>query len=627
MAKIVQNSELVLERDDLFTPQSACPERYPNHDDLAATTRLPKRRPHRLPLRGKAMQTTPTPSRHRILPCAWARAPWLPAARPSRLSTQSALLAGLLLLTLALLAPSVVIGKDKKSRDGGPVEGVVVQVKNNEMIVDVGVKRGLPADATVYVYRRVEVVHPATGKTIGDRFPIGSVRLDQVGTLLSISNSPETLERTPAVGDFVVYEGIARRRTATPVDAASSTVVVTATAPVDPHREALDAAFQQTLGEPYSRRIYVWSTYLHENPTSPFVSAISRELEWLQHQNAAESSARSVMVQKGKPDVITARTAIPTEIFDDEPLELNASVVERELVKEVRLLVRHANDPGFKTINMNRDGDFNWRVTLDQQWKEPGTIELFIEVVRTNGTALPIAGNAASPQKVTIQPALRDAVDSSHRSRADMVFEWVDFDIGAKSGHRDAFIRFESQFRYVVDFKYLKAFTVGVGHFDGEGETVAALEQGDNARTRNITYGSAEVDLEFHPYVGVSGRVLMGNGHVSGQDTSQPMLGGGASVRIGELDGTRLIAGLSLTEQIGNEGWISFVLDEIPNIPITAGVVATNLPVGEDIGVSLQAGVGYRFNELFTASLRTGWNARTINHWGLTMGSGLSMTW
>ncbi len=73
------------------------------------------------------------------------------------------------------------------------VEGVVVRVDATEVVVDLGRDQGVPPDAVVQFYRRLEVTHSVTGEAMVDRFPIGHTRLSQVGALLSIARDLDAL--------------------------------------------------------------------------------------------------------------------------------------------------------------------------------------------------------------------------------------------------------------------------------------------------------------------------------------------------------------------------------------------------------------------------------------------------
>lgn len=168
---------------------------------------------------------------------------------------------------------------------------------------------------------------------------------------------------------------------------------------------------------------------------------------------------------------------------------------------------------------------------------------------------------------------------------------------------------------------------MGVGVFNGKGGTLEALASGQNARAREVSYGFAELELALGQYVGLSGRILLGNLGGNDQSTLGQASGFRTQLRVGEYDGTNLELGTALTDGIGNEGWITFNLDAIDRVPMEASVVVTNLPVGSQLGVSLNYGAGWAFTDWFALLGRVGWNARTINDFGPTFGLASTLTW
>ncbi len=507
--------------------------------------------------------------------------------------------------------------------EGGRVaEGVIVRVGNGEVIVDLGQESGLPSGAVVQVYRKVEVKHPVTGKVIVDRFPIGAMALSDVGRLLSIAREAESLTRAPAVGDFVVFEPKPGRAAAKP-DAAEEEGVVVSRAPA---QDAVEEVFAQTLGRPLTERIVLWENYLKRFPESPHLDQVGGELVWLRTELAR---SRESQVQSNpepllmlEPDRLGTRMSAPRVVKAGERVEVNVSVIERELAESVRVLWRQRGDLGYETVVMERSGDFNWRADLEAA--APGVLEIFAEVVRTNGTLQATSGaKATEPMAIEVEAPPGPGPGEGGRSRARTIVEFVDFKAGEGV---DDFVRIESSFRYSIDRPVIKGFSAGVGIFQGEGGSLGEVERGETRR-RNVNFGFAELELGLHEYFGVSGRVSVGN-HFQTQDgTAEGIFGFRAEARIGEAEGTRLTLGAALTEDLGNEAWTALTLDVIEGWPITAGVTVTNLPVGGELGVSAELGVGYALTDWLALSLLTGWNARTINHYGFTAGAGALLTW
>lgn len=507
------------------------------------------------------------------------------------------------------------------------VEGVVVQTAEDELVVDLGSSQGLPEDAEVLVYRRLEVIHPVTGETVVDRFPIGKMRLERVGERLSLSTDWSDLDRRPAPGDFVVW----------PTEPPEPQPPKTPEESVETRPESTDggaraeaalmATFDATLGKPIPDRIEVWMAFLKANPDTPHAARVAREVVWLRQKLEEERSGRPE--SKNRPAEEPESPKIRGEIFAPDivtsglPLEVVIVTTRPELVDQVRLLVRRDKSPSYETVEMSKSGAFAWRARLtDEKWSRPGRVEYFVEAIRRDGTRQQVGPTRLL--STDVRAPVEDPQQTGGRSRASATFDYVNFNI---DDGEDQFLRIESDYRYLVDFGLLSAFSVGVGIFDGRGESVERLAAGAEAREINLAYGFAQAELELHEYFGISGRFLVGNRRTTAGSGLRESFGFQSELRIGEADGTRLNLGASLTEGIGVEAWLDIVIEAIDRVPMTGEVVVTNLPVGADLGVSLNYGVGYEFTDWFSLVARVGWNARTINHHGPSAGLGTILRW
>lgn len=498
------------------------------------------------------------------------------------------------------------------------IEGVVVQVQGGEIIVDLGRARGLPGQTLVQVYRRVEVKHPITHKTVVDRFPIGAMLLEQVGSALSIASRQDGLSRKPEVGDFVVFEPVASPRpnpTPEPEPSPGPTEP-----PKPPDTAALETAFARSLGRPLTDRITIFEAWLVEFPASAHAPSVGSELQWLREKLATERGAIATL----PTDLdLESFVSLPSVIDTEQPLTVVAAITRPDRVEAVRVLVRRQDQVQFQSLFMERAGDTTWRTSLPPAWRTPGTLDVVVEAVRTDGKLQPLEGLPERPRRIEVIEAIHDPAPVIARSRARLVVDVVDFKTGPIE---DDYVRFESDFRYRVDYGPLSAVSVGVGLFNGRGGALDALNAGTPSRAQEVNYGFAEAEVELHPYLVLSGRMLVGNLGADDRSTLGRATGFRTQLRIGG-EGTNLELGTALTDGIGNEGWITFNLDAIERVPMEASVVVTNLPVGEDLGVSLNVGAGWAFTEWFALLGRLGWNARTINDFGPTVGLATTLTW
>ena len=491
-------------------------------------------------------------------------------------------------------------------------EGVIVQREGDEIVIDLGSKDGLRRGTTVAVYRRLEVVHPITKKKIEDRFPIGMLQLDEVGENLSIVRDWAPLERDPEAGDFVVFDV---PPTPTPTRAPEG---------ADKPGDSFDAAFRETLGRSLHDRVETWQAFLRRNPDSPWTEHVNLELRWLR---ATISGGQGEQEETPPPPELRVDgvVAMPGAVEVGSPIVVDVSAWHPDRVDRIRVNYRRVGDPTHRVLELQRSGDYNWSGELPADVASDATqLEYFAETIRRDGQLERTAVDSAPI--VDIRRPAPDPLGPQDRSRAMVVADYVNFSAGKA---QDEYSRFEANYRYAVDTWILSGFSAGVGVFRGAGASLAALNAGEPARASLLSYGFAQVDLQLVEYVGINARALVGNNQQLGPADSvfEDAFGLRGEMWFGQQEGTQLRAGAAFTDTIGAEAWVTLDIAAIERVPMSGEVVVTNLPVGEDLGVSLNYGAGWAFTDWFSLLGRVGWNARTISHHGPTAGIGTLFQW
>ena len=100
---------------------------------------------------------------------------------------------------LAIVSPRTA----RAEANGEIVEGVIVEVEKDDMVLDVGSLRGVSEGDVLEVWRPLRIRHPVSGRTLVDRILIGRVHLVQVRPNLSLSQLEETPSRPLQAGDVV----------------------------------------------------------------------------------------------------------------------------------------------------------------------------------------------------------------------------------------------------------------------------------------------------------------------------------------------------------------------------------------------------------------------------------------
>jgi hypothetical protein len=506
---------------------------------------------------------------------------------------------------------------------------MVVRADEGEIIIDLGLERGLQPGDEIRFYRRIVVNHPVTGKQIIDRFPIGIVRPAEVGTHLSIvtgvrvePGAPGALRRMPKKGDFAV---VVRARApvaaaaAPSASAASTERAVRSSRPAD--EVAIEAVLAQTLGEPLSGRIAAWESWQRAFPDSAHANAVGRELAVLRaHRERAREAATPE-----PPPPVTVRFDSVRRIRVGRPAEMALAVENLERVEEMRLLVRRKGATSWEEVDASREPDGYYRAPMPPELTAgPGQLEYLFEAVRDDATLQPVAGTLSQPRRLSVRPAPVGEGAEGH-SRAAILTEYVDFNLSGDAA--DHYLRVEGAFTYDVGWWQMDAFRVGVGTIDGEGGPTEAIDAGEPTRKLTLGYAFAETQFGFGEWVGTSTKIIGGNHRATAEGTAKAVVGFEGRLRFGRRLGTRLEIGGSLLEDLGNQGVAEMFIEVFPRVPISAAVAVTNLPVDADLGVRLTSQAGYRFTDWLTLQAVFGWNARTITHQGLTTGAALALDW
>ncbi|MEZ4462994.1 MAG: hypothetical protein R3F60_21095 [bacterium] len=502
--------------------------------------------------------------------------------------------------------------------------GVVMRVDDQELFVNLGHRDGVRAGSRLSLYRRVVLTHPLSGAEVEDRFPIGVVEVAEAGELLSIVRDFGRLKRSPAPGDYVDRDGPAPAVTPVPVAGADP-----GGKPVEADLVALHATLLAGMGhapEAQAEGLKAWRRAFPESKRGDAVELAIRELE-------AQAATPPPTSPRGPDDGALAARHVPVPAVEaGRSLEVTVAVVQAEEVDEVHLLVR-AGRPAdldraprtWRTVMMTRAGDYYWRAAMPPELlAQPGQVEYALEAVRMDGRSEALAGDLLRPLRVTVS-AMPVTSRQSGPSHAEIFFRYVDFNVS--EGGDDRYYQTEARFRYGVRFGFLHAVEVGVGLLNGRGGRVKFLDDGGDPRSVSLGYAFGAVELAVSPALGLGARLVGGNARPGAGEEGTSVIGAQGYLRIGEDDSTHLIVGAGGDDTLGSRYFADLHIDAFDRVPLRAGAEATNLPVDADYGVRLTGAVGYRVADWATLLLETGWNARTINHYGFTGGAGVALDW
>jgi hypothetical protein len=195
--------------------------------------------------------------------------------------------------------------------------------------------------------------------------------------------------------------------------------------------------------------------------------------------------------------------------------------------------------------------------------------------------------------------------------------EYVDFN---RFKGNDAYNLFEADFLYRI-FTAVHAVRVGFGSYQGTGTPREQLDADVPGVRVGYTYGFSELELRLHPSLAL---LLKGSAGV----TRGGLKGGfDLGLRIGSETGTSLLIRGATIADIGQRGSLALAWDAVKGWPMSAEVVVTNEPIGEDLGVRLIYTVGRSVTPWLDLTGRVSYQLRDINHSGLGFGLGTTFHW
>ena len=317
-------------------------------------------------------------------------------------------------LALAVTAPA-------QAQVPPPADATVVAIDSGELVVDIGATRGVRDGDLLELWRPVRLRHPVTGAMLVDRFRIGSLRLTQVRSALSLSVVEGAVSRPPATGDVVVLQErggagpVGVVKATTPVTAKGSvpgtaTATATATAekpaekttegttpttpttptiaPVDGDARALGEMMTALTGSDPAHRALAYETFALSHPRSRFARVLREEVEALRAPAHTEKT-----YQWSAPRLDRVRAGEPQSFAVELDPAFVGAVVH----------VRHKGAAGYRSLPMENVGPRYWAATLPGDAITDGGMEYFVEGVPKESAAVAVIGTAASPRDVVVE--------------------------------------------------------------------------------------------------------------------------------------------------------------------------------------------------------------------------------
>lgn len=553
-------------------------------------------------------------------------------------------------------------------------EPVVLAVDGNHVYVDLGTRDGVAAGSQLELLHLVVARDPQTGATLRDHFALGTLTVTRSGERVSIADADPALARRVLVGDDVRL--VSERRTI--VDpwqqqvaaskAAAAQAAHAAAGPALDHAALVRQAWLDTLGAAPEPRIARWRALLAADPATPYRAAIEAEIASLARQasirDAMLARARSARPEDTAPRIARLTAALGTEgaplaaapidrAAPGRPLELAFLIRDPHAVGHAWLYARPDGAPGFTRIELRRDGDAYVRGTIDGALVQGSAVEWYVEVAPPgeHAAAQSALGSHAVPNVIAIDQDVTEPPPQPHRSHVDLHVDYVDWDGKLGQG-------FDQYYQAEADFTYrfltpIYAVRLGFGTLSGTGgpkdvidaDPTHCMDATGTYRCQRVDYSYVYTELEqklspnvalmVRPMVGrlatddmpgTAAHRCQGSANTTGCELSVGF-GVRGRLRLGDETGTNLVLGAAFTEGLGTLLEASYHWLAVPVVPVQITVQVTDQPVISDFGVRLVGDVGWRGWGAVYPSLRVSYQARDIQHAGVSGGAALNFDW
>jgi hypothetical protein len=525
------------------------------------------------------------------------------------------------LVTLIFAIP---IAARAQARPSTP-DGTVIAIDSGDLVVDIGAAKGVREDDLVELWRPLRIRHPVTGQVLVDRFRIGSLRLKQVRSALSLASVEGNLTRPPATGDLVVLaEG---PREAPRVVAAvvplpanananantnANTTVVRAVVPpssppvvVDPDGLALGNLMVALTGSEPAMRVQAYETFVRAHPSSRFAKVLREEVAQLRPAPAPDRR-----YQVSVPALEHVRAGEPQRFA----VELDAMFVGAVVH------VRHKGAPGYRSVPMESVGPRYWAATLPGDEMRDGGMEYFVEGVMKEKPAVALVGTADAPRAVEVDTPPGAPRPVGTLAQVTLQSEYASFNVKRAN---DYVWQTEGSVGWRLHEEGIRAVRSGFGVLRGKGGNLRDLDElGRDPTSVGLTYGYVEGEVTLSPTFSLIARPILGL-------REQGITGGAQGfVRIGNDLRTNLAIGGEVLGTIGQRGIVQLEWRTIKRVPIVLRTEVTNQPAGSsDIGARAIAQVGYQLTDELVLAGRVSYQGRTINHAGPGTGLAVSYQW
>jgi hypothetical protein len=321
-----------------------------------------------------------------------------------------------------------------------------------------------------------------------------------------------------------------------------------------------------------------------------------------------------------------------------EDVTIGASIERADRVKRAVLVFTGSGANGEIEFQRSSDAQLPYVAVIPASSVRAPLLGYAIELETIEGARVPVFASRAQPHPVTVLDSPADAREAAilarlggRRSVVQAGGEYVHFgrsegDVklpspapGAPATERrsvsDQYFRVEGSYTYRL-LGFVSEFGIRAGVV--RGSSLVKDESDPGKYDVGLNYGAPRLRVRIADSLHAEGELLISVTEV-GFST-----GGSGALLLGDPYGSKLVIGGEGIQVFGARGYTRLDLVASERLRVSPMVEVTNMPHADRAGVRLLAEVGFEIGAGFRADVRGGYQARSFDQGGPTIGGGLA---
>lgn len=317
----------------------------------------------------------------------------------------------------------------------------------------------------------------------------------------------------------------------------------------------------------------------------------------------------------------------------NEDVHVGAVIDHADRVKRALLVYKSESATGEVEFQRSSDSQLPYVAVIPGTAVRSPLLAYAIEIETTTGERVPVFASRAQPHPVTVLDAPEDARESALLARLggrrSVVHAGGDFvSFGTSSGDvrlpngnierrnvQDRYYRVEGSYTYRL-LGTVSEFGLRAGVI--RGRSLVPNESDPGRYDVGLNYGAPRIRLRLDDWVHIEGESLISITEVGFS------MGGGGAIILGDAYGSKLTIGGEGIEVFGARGYTRLDIVASKWLTVAPIVEVTSMPHAEHAGVRLLGEAGLNVGAGFRVDLRGGYQARSFERGGPSLGGGLA---